>query len=178
MLETLISSRTRIKLLLRFFLNPGTTAYLRGLAEEFNESTNSIRLELNRFEGAGMLLSENKGNKKLYKANSKYPLLGDLHSILLKHIGVDRIIEVVIERMGQLDKMYLAGDYATGKDSGVIDLVFVGDIDKVYLINLVSKAEKMIDRKLRFLTYETDEWNRLTHLRDRGKYLLLWENKN
>jgi len=177
MLETLISSRTRIKLLLRFFLNPGTTAYLRGLAEEFNESTNSIRVELNRFEEAGMLLSENKGNKKMYMANSKYPLIKDLHSILLKYIGIDRVIEVMIDRMGKLDRMYLAGDYAKGKDTGIIDLVFVGDIDKVYLINLVGRAEKMVDRKLRILTYESDEWEKLLPAKDKDKYLLLWENK-
>jgi len=109
MLETLISSRTRIKLLLRFFLNPGTTAYLRGLADEFEESTNSIRVELNRFEDAGMLVSENKGNKKLFKANDKHPLFGDLRSIMMKYVGIDRIIEVIIDRMGRVEKMYLTG---------------------------------------------------------------------
>ena len=162
---------------MRFFLNPGTTAYLRGLADEFNESTNSIRLELNRFEEAGMLLSENKGNKKIYMANGGYPLLVDLHKILLKYIGIDRVIEVVMERMGHLDRVYLAGDYAKGKDTGIIDLVFIGNIDKVYLINLVSKAEKMVDRKLRFLTYESEEWGKLMPANDKEKYLLLWENK-
>ena len=135
MLETLISSRTRIKLLLRLFLNPGTTAYLRGLAEEFDESTNSIRVELNRFEDADMLLSESKGNKKYYKANNKHPLFHDINRILLKYIGVDKVIEVIIERMGKLERVYLTGDYAKGKDSGIIDLVFVGDIDKQYLLD-------------------------------------------
>lgn len=161
---------------MRFFLNPGTTAYLRGLADEMKESTNAIRIELNRFEEAGMLLSENKGNKKMYRANGQYPLLKDLNSILLKHIGIDRVIEVVINRMGRLDKMYLTGDYAKGKDSGIIDLVFIGDIDKEYLVNLVSKAEKMVDRKLRFLTYEPKEWETQKVLQDR--HLLIWENNN
>jgi hypothetical protein len=176
MLETLISSRTRIKLLLRFFLNPGTTAYLRGLAEEFNESTNAIRVELNRFEEAGMILSENKGNKKYYTANNRYPLLADLHSILLKHIGIDRVIEVIINRMGKLERMYIIGDYAKGKDTGIIDLVFVGDIDKGYLVNLVGKAEKMVDRKLRFITYEKAEWDTFAHNAGTEGHLLIWEN--
>ena len=44
MLETLITSKTRVKLLMKFFLNPGTRAYLRGLATEFDESTNSVRV--------------------------------------------------------------------------------------------------------------------------------------
>lgn len=163
--------------MLRFFLNPGTTAYLRGLADEFNESTNSIRIELNRFEEAGMLSSENIGNKKLYKANNNYPLLPDLHNILLKYIGIDRVIDVVIKRMGKMEKMYLAGDYAKGKDTGIIDLVFVGKIDKVYLVNMVSKAEKLVDRKLRFLTYESEEWENMQPAKNGEKYLLLWENK-
>jgi DNA-binding transcriptional regulator PaaX len=64
MIETLISSKTRIKLLLKFFLNSNTTAYLRSLEEEFGESTNSIRIELNRFEKAGFLASHSQANKK------------------------------------------------------------------------------------------------------------------
>jgi hypothetical protein len=47
MLQALITSRTRIKLLLKFFLNSSNTSYLRDLAAEFGESTNAIRLELN-----------------------------------------------------------------------------------------------------------------------------------
>jgi hypothetical protein len=177
MLQVLIPSRTRMRLLLRFFLNPGTTAYLRGLADEFDESTNAIRVELNRFEEAGMILSENKGNKKIYKANTNYPLLGDIHNILLKHIGVDRIIDVVIKNMGDLHSIHLCGDYAMGKDSGIIDLILVGNIDKEYLVNVVAKAEKLINRKIRFLTYETAEWHNQQVDNSQGRYLLLWENK-
>ena len=68
MLETLISSKTRIKLLLKFFLNSKATSYLRGLESEFGESSNGIRIELNRFEKAGMLSSFVKGNKKYFKS--------------------------------------------------------------------------------------------------------------
>lgn len=178
MLETLISSRTRIKLLLRLFLNPGTTAYLRGLADEFEESTNSVRVELNRFEDADMLISESQGNKKIYKANDKHPLFRDIHSILLKYIGVDRIIEAIIGRMGNLEKVYLSGDYAKGKDSGIIDLVFIGEIDKSYLVEMVGKAEQMIDKKVRFITYDSQEWSLSTVDHFVGEpHLLLWENK-
>ena len=64
MLQTLITSKTRIKLMLKFFLNSSSTGYLRGLETEFDESTNSIRLELNRFEEAGLLTSITDNNKK------------------------------------------------------------------------------------------------------------------
>jgi len=176
MLETLISSRTRLKLLLKFFLNPRSTAYLRGLADEFNESTNAIRVELNRFEEAGMLVTESQGNKKVYKANNSHPLFHDLQKIILKYIGIDQVIELIISRMGHLEKVYLVGDYAIGKDTGIIDLVFVGAIDKKYLLNLVIKAETLISRKVRFITYINEEW--IKQEANSGNSLLLWESKN
>ena len=58
MLEALITSKTRIKLLLKFFLNSGNSAYLRGLEPEFGGSTNAIRQELNRLENANLLVAK------------------------------------------------------------------------------------------------------------------------
>ena len=142
MLETLISSKTRIKLLLKFFLNSNTTAYLRSLEAEFGESTNGIRQELNRLESAGMLTSFSKGNKKMFRANINHPLFSEIRNIVLKTIGLDQIIETVIKRLGQVEKVYLVGEFAKGLDSNIIDLIFIGDIDKSYLINLAEKAEK------------------------------------
>ena len=176
MLDTLISSKTRIKLLVRLFLNPGNSAHLRGLADEFEESTNAVRLELNRFEEAGMVLSEASGNKKLYKANSEHPLFKDINSILRKYIGLDRIVETIIGQIGDLSHVYLTGDYAQGRDSGVIDLIFVGDVNKSYLVLLVGKAESLIGKKIRYLTYESKEWSALQEKElTSGKTIALWE---
>ena len=71
MLDTLITSKTRIKLLLKFFLNSNSSSYLRGLESEFGESSNAIRLELNKFEKAGLLTTTTNGNKKMFKADRK-----------------------------------------------------------------------------------------------------------
>ena len=101
MLETLISSKTRIKLLLKFFLNSKATSYLRGLETEFGESSNGIRVELNRFEKAGMLSSFTKGNKKYFQANTDHPLYNETHNLLIKYIGFDKIIDSVIENLGE-----------------------------------------------------------------------------
>jgi hypothetical protein len=176
MLDTLISSKTRIKLLVRLFLNPGNSAHLRGLADEFEESTNAVRLELNRFEEAGMVVAETSGNKKLYKANSAHPLYKDINSILRKYIGLDRIVETIIGQIGNLSQVYLTGDYAQGRDSGVVDLIFVGDINKSYLVLLVGKAESLIGKKIRYLTYENSEWSSLMEKElTSGKTIALWE---
>lgn len=158
MIGALISSKTRIKLLLKFFLNSDTTAYLRSLESEFGESTNSIRLELNRLEDAGMLVSKSQGNRKIFQANRQHPLFSEVHNILLKHLGLDTIIENVIERLGNVQRVYLVGEFAKGMDSGIIDLIFIGDIEKTYLLKLVDKAEGLINRKIRYLIYGEPEF--------------------
>lgn len=157
MIEDLISSKTRIKLLLKFFLNSNTTSYLRGLESEFGESTNAIRLELNKMEDAGMLHSFLEGNKKYFKANPRYPLYQEIHSILLKYIGIDQILDHILRRLGLLERAFLTGAFAQGRDSGVIDLILVGQLDKAYLIQLVEKSEKLIKRKIRYVIYDNEE---------------------
>lgn len=174
MIETLISSKTRVKLLLKFFLNSNLTAYLRSLESEFGESSNAIRLELNRLEQSGMLSSFMDGNKKMFQANIKHPLFNEIHNIVMKHIGLDKVIHDVIESLGEVDKVYLAGKFAEGLDSSVIDLIFVGNIDKFFLLKLIDKVEKLIDRKIRYVIYERPEWNEQIKCSFNPLPLLLW----
>lgn len=157
MLEALISSKTRVKLLLKFFLNSKTEGYLRGLEQEFGESSNAIRVELNRFEKAGMLSSAASGNRKYFKANTKHPLFKEVHNILMKHIGVDEIIEKVVDNLGDVDEVYLVGSLSNGIDEKIIDLLFFGNIDKEYLVRLIDRVEEHISRKIRYLTYLSED---------------------
>ncbi|GAB4497611.1 MAG: helix-turn-helix domain-containing protein [Saprospiraceae bacterium] len=177
MIDALISSKTRIKLLLKFFLNSNTTAYLRSLESEFGESSNGIRLELNRLENAGLLSSESEGNKKIFRANTSHPLFNEIHNIVIKHIGLDQVIENVIQRLGNVQRVYLIGDFSKGTDSQIIDLILIGDFDKTYLTTLVEKAEKIIGRKIRYLIYDNDEAATIDWKQYEPTPLLLW-NQN
>lgn len=158
MINTLITSQTRIKLLRKFFLNSNTRAHLRGLESEFGESSNAIRIELNRFEDAGLLNSLRQGNKKLYQANMNHPLFSDIHSIILKDTGIDCIIDNVIQKIDDLMGVYLTGDFARGKDSRVIELIFVGDgLDRTYLADKVMQAERITGRKVSYTLMNQEE---------------------
>jgi hypothetical protein len=150
MIETLISSKTRIKLLMKFFLNSSNSAYLRGLEDEFQESTNSIRIELNRLEQAKMLVSSMQGNKKLYKANILHPLFDEVKNIVRKHLGIDVLIDNIIKNLGNLERAYLAGSLALGLDSNTISVVLIGDINESYLQAIIAKSEKLTKRKVQY----------------------------
>lgn len=176
MLETLITSKTRIKLLLKFFLNSNSNAYLRNLETEFGESTNAIRIELIRFEKAGLLNSWYKGNKKIFSANTDHPLFPTIHNLILKHIGFDKIIGTIIEKLGEVKSVFVVGDFANGLDTQIIDLIFVGEkINQNYLAELVIKAEKLIKRRIRYLIYSVEEFKNYKKNYKGVDPLLLWK---
>ena len=114
MLETIITYKTRVKLLLKFFLNSNNSGYLRSLETEIHEGSNAIRLELNRFEKAGLLRTKMLGNKKIFVSNQKHPMFPVLNAMVRKYIGIDQIIDEIIEKAGDLDRVYLTGKIAKG----------------------------------------------------------------
>ena len=177
MLETLITSKTRIKLLTKFFLNPQAKAYLRELERSFGESCNAVRLELNRFEHAGLLSSTLEGNRKVYIANSEHPLFSDIHQILLKHLGIDQLIEAVTRKLGEVDQVWLSGDFAHGNDSETIELLLVAKtIDEAYLEQLRAKAASLVSRAIRLTLLTPELFAEMSSTVTPTDILLLWES--
>jgi heterodisulfide reductase subunit B len=173
-LEGLITSRTRIKMLLKFFTNSSSTAYLRGLADEFDESTNSIRHELNHLTKAGYLISSEKGRTIEYRANTNHPLFGEIKGLVHKYLGVDKIIDGIVKKLGDLKAAYIIGDYAVGRDSGMIEILLIGQLDKAYLDKLVKKAEKTVNRDIKTTCIG---WNDFAKNKTQyGAALLLWDS--
>ena len=151
MLGELITSKTRLRLLIKFFVSQANRGYLNGLATEMGESTNAIRKELNHLHNAGYLQKEKTNNKIQYKANTKHPMFSVLQKVILKHLGLEDAVEIVLERMGDVEQIILIGDYAKGIDCGKIEIIIVGqDLNTSYVQNLEEKLEKLINRKVVF----------------------------
>ncbi len=175
-LNSLITSQTRLKMLLKFFSNPRTSSYLRSLASEFGESTNAIRVELNKLSKAGYLNSKENGRTIEYSANTKHQIYPELRSVVHKYFGLDRIVANVVKRLGTVHIAIITGDYAKGLDTGVIDLVMVGDIDKPQLKKYISKAEKLIKRKINSLVLTLAEFNGYRKQLELDKAIWLWND--
>ena len=155
MLGSLITSKTRLKMLVKFFVNTSNKGYLNGLANEFNESTNSIRKELNNLSSAGYLLKVKSNNKVIYNANKKHPLFAVLQKVVRQHLGIEDIIDSILDKIGDVRSVAIVGDYAKGIDSGLIKIVLLGDdININYLEDLILKVEKKITRKVSFKIVE------------------------
>tara|TARA_Y100000385_G_C13077676_1_gene632239 strand:- start:861 stop:1373 length:513 start_codon:yes stop_codon:yes gene_type:complete len=151
MLGQLITSKTRLRLLVKFFISQANKGYLNGLANEMSESTNSIRKELNHLHSAGYINKSKTNNKVEYRVNTDHPLYSILKKIVYKHLGLEDIVDVVLERMGNVEQIIITGDYARGIDSGNIEVLLVGsDLNFNYISQLENKIEKTISRKVSF----------------------------
>lgn len=174
MLDTLITSKTRVKMLLKFFTNSSASAYLREMAEEFGESTNSVRHELNNLSKAGYLISREDGRTIKYRANTSHPLFNEVKNLVHKYLGIDKIIDHILSRLGDLQAAFIIGDYAEGKDSGTIELVLVGNVNRLYLDKLIVKAKDLLNRNVKAEIISKEEY--LIAERRLENALLIWGN--
>ena len=147
-LASLITSKTRLKLLIKFFSHPNAQGYLRGLAEEFGDSTNAVRIELLKLEEAGLLKSSTQGQRVMDEVNKTNPFYAELVSMVSKFLGFNDLIEMVLDKIGNLQEAYVVGDYAKGVDSGTIHLVLVGQVNDFVVKELLVKVSKKINRKI------------------------------
>jgi DNA-binding transcriptional ArsR family regulator len=155
-LDSLVTSKTRIKLLLKFFSH-ANSGYLRSLAKEFDESTNSVRVELNRLTEAGLLVSEEEGKTKLYKANEGHPFFNEIKNMVSKFLGLDDLMERIVRRMGDVEKAYIVGDYAKGLDSGTVHMILIGkELDTDYLDFIREKTYEKVQRKVEVSILDSD----------------------
>jgi len=173
--EGLIASKTRIKLLVRLFFNPEARSYLRELANEFKVSTNSVREELNQLTETKFLKSQKDGRQIYYTANKNHPLFPELRSMVNKVMGLDQVIDGIVNRLGDLELAYIMDDYAEGKDTGILDLLLVGNINEYHLNDLSRKTERYIKRKIRSLVLTKDEYEELKPKLEKRPKFLIWE---
>ena len=171
----LISSKTRIKLLVKFFFNSNIHSYLRELAKEFDVSSNAVREELNQLTKTGLLSAQKNGRQIHYKANTEHPLFPELKSMVYKAMGIDQVIDGIVNRLGDLEQAYIIDDYAEGKDTGIIDLLLVGSIDQYHLNDLSRKTERYIKRKIRSLVLSHEEHEAILPKLEKKPRVLIWQ---
>lgn len=162
MLESLITSKTRLKLLIKFFVSASNQSHLRGLAEEFQESTNAIRKELNQLSEAGYLEKSTDKNKILYRANTKNSLFKPLQKLIHTYLGIDEIVDNILQKAGDIQEVSLIGDSAEGMDSGKIEVLILGEnVNQAYLLLLADRVGEKLGKNIVLYTKGNAEKHRI-----------------
>ncbi len=136
MLKHLFTSKTRIKLLILFLLNPDEEYYVRELTRDLKEQINSIRRELDNLKKMGLLKSRVKNRKKYFSVNTAHILYRDLRNLIIKATNSSDNLIKNIAKMGHVDFLLISGVFL--KKSGPVDLLLVGEVDR-------DKLEEFLD---------------------------------
>ncbi len=159
MLQKLFTSKTRVKLLTLFMMNPEREMYVREIARNTKENINAIRRELANLEGIGLLKSERRGNSKYYVVNKKMPIYNELASIILKTEGVAKELQDSLSEIG-VEIAFIYGSFASGK-AGVdsdVDIFIIGEVNEDELIIKIRDVEKKLSREINYVLFTVKEF--------------------
>jgi len=163
MLETILGSRLRAKVLGWLFSHPDERYFVRQLTALLKEDSTNVSRELARLEKTGILVSTTEGRQKYYQANRQNPLFNELHGLMLKTVGVADIIKKALEpRRADIRLAFIFGSVAKRAEDRFsdIDLLVVGDITFGDVVDLISTAEEALSRELNPVVYTLAEFNK------------------
>ena len=109
---------------------------------------------------AGLLVTEDEGKTKVYRANHQHPFFTEIKNMVSKFLGLDDLMERIVRRMGEVEKAYIIGDYAMGIDSGTVEMILIGkNLDTQYLEFIKDKTYEKVKRKVSVSILESDPQN-------------------
>ncbi len=177
MVEQLFGSKTRVKLLSRFFNNPGRPFYVREITRKIDEQINSVRRELANLLSIGLVSSDGSNNRLYYEVNPKYEYYEQLRSIFttMPAKSSDPVVketreeDKIIKRLkstGSVTFAFLTGSFARDSRTNV-DIFLVGDVNKARLAKVVAEMEKEMGRELNYSALTPTEYQYRLSLNDR-----------
>lgn len=162
MLELLIPSKTRIRLLTLFLMNPGRAYYIREIERMTGEHYAAVYKELGNLASFGILSGEHKGKQMYYSVNQGHFLYHELQQIVLKTEGVVKSLREQLQNLQGISCLFIYGSYAAGtadKESD-IDLFIVGDVEEGEIITAVHTAEKILQREINYTLMSEIEYRK------------------
>lgn len=162
MLEHLITSQAKRRLLKLFITNPDSDFYTREIAKLTGESPNGVRRELAHLEKAGLVKSRREGNLKYYSLVQDFPFYPELKRIIYATVGLGDYLGAKLKEPQQIELAFVYGSVAKNGETAKsdIDLFVVGEIDESELHSIVSQIEADIRRSINYILMSKDEFQK------------------
>ena len=161
MLEQLLGSRLRARVIGWLFTHTDEQYYVRELTKLLGEDSTNVSRELTRLESLGILLSTRSGRQKYYRANPDSSVFDELKSLAAKTTGAVDIIRRAIEdhRPG-IQAAFVFGSFARQEQTAAsdVDVLIVGDVDEIALQASISRAESELRRTINYAVLSREEY--------------------
>lgn len=167
MLETLIPSAARIKLLKALMLDYAKPLYLRELASVTGLPTATVQLEVEKLTKAGYLIKERRGNQTYFHINERCPILPDLKMMFIKTVSLgDSLRKVLMPEKDSIHTAFIFGSFATGgvTPESDVDIFIIGDITLRKVVSLLNSVD--IRREINPVVVPSDEFRERVQAKD------------
>ncbi|MBI2404957.1 hypothetical protein HYV22_02155 [Candidatus Gottesmanbacteria bacterium] len=161
MLEDLIISRVRVKMLTLFLSHPGTIFHVREIVRQVGEEINAVRRELSHMEKAGMVTKEQRANRLFYAMRRDYPLYFELLELVGKTSGLGWDIMKQKAKLGKIKFAFISGRFLRGlpkRSSTDVDLLVVGTVVLPELSQLVKSEEVRRGKEINYTVMTEEEF--------------------
>lgn len=160
MLEHIIPSKTRIKILQLFFHHPTENYYLRRVVREISAEVNAVKRELDILENEKVLLKERRLNKVFYSLNKHYFFYDEFLRIFTK---TDQLAALIYKSLPKLGKMkFIAVSAKFSKRSTIkedeVYLLLIGTVVVPEIAGIVAEVEKEFGREINYSVMAEDEF--------------------
>ncbi|HUD20371.1 MAG TPA: hypothetical protein VMR81_08060 [Patescibacteria group bacterium] len=162
MLEDIIISRVRVKILTLFLSHPGTIFHVRDIVRKVDEEINAVRRELAHMEAAGMVSKEQRANRLFYSFRKDYPLYYELMELIGKASGLGADIIKQRAKLGKLKFVMVSGRYLRGlekKSQTDVDLLVVGNVVLPELSHIIKAEEARREREINYTVMTEEEFS-------------------
>ncbi len=160
MLDHIIPSKTRIKILELFFHNPNENYYLRRVVRELNTEVNAVKRELDILEREKVLHKERRLNKVFYYLNKNYIFFEEFLRIFTKS---DKLASLILHNLPKLGKIkFIAVSTKFSKRLPIkedeVYLLLVGSVVVPEITEIVSQLEKDFGREINYTVMTEEEF--------------------
>lgn len=163
-LSSALFSNVQQRVLALIFGHPERSFYTSEIVRNVRSGTGAVERELSRLERSGLVSTERIGNQKHYRANRASPIFEELHSLVMKTVGLtEPLRQCLAAYADKIKAAFVYGSVAKGTDtaSSDIDLMVIGD-DLTYadLYAGLEKAEAILKRPVNPNFLSLKDWRR------------------
>ena len=167
-MEELIVSKVRVKLLTLFITSSDNLLHVREIVRRVGEEINAVRRELARMEKYGVVASEWRANRRLYRLRKDYKFSYEILGLVTKSAGVGGAIIKNQARLGRIKYAFISTRFLKHEVSGPedVDILIVGQIVLPELQAIISDEQSRREREINYSFMDEAEFNFRVRRRD------------
>lgn len=169
MLEELFVSRVRVKILQLFLTSPQESLFhVREIVRRVAEEINAVRRELGRMEKYGLVTSEWRANRRLYRFRKDYLFYRELLSLVAKTADLGGNLVKNKIKLGKIKFAFITTKFLKGHPAHPedVNLLVIGNIVLPQLQAIIADEQAKKEQEINYSYMDESEFSFRVRRRD------------